>query len=109
MPPERIVRQPRRESGFMSRRQVAEEFGFSVGFLNVLPQTELPFFKRGGKVFYERATVIAWIKGETPDTAPEDTDPPARSKGRPSKPVLCDPKSKPKRFAETAATAAGTL
>jgi hypothetical protein len=45
--PQRTYHEPRRDSGFMSRRQVAEEFGFSVGYLNLLPQSELPFFKRG--------------------------------------------------------------
>lgn len=68
--PKRIFHQPHPASGFMSRRQVAEEFGFSVGYLNLLPREELPFFKRGGKVFYERVTVIAWIKGEAVAVSP---------------------------------------
>lgn len=81
----RIFHQPKRESGFMSRRQVAEEFGFSIGYLNLLPSSELPFFKRGGKVFYERATVIAWIKGESLQPPREPKNPPQQRRGRPSK------------------------
>lgn len=86
----RVFHQPKRESGFMSRRQVAEEFGFSIGYLNLLPQSELPFFKRGGKVFYERATVVAWIKGEPvhPPRAPKDISEQRRKPGRPPKPPV---------------------
>lgn len=86
----RVFHQPKRESGFMSRRQVAEEFGFSIGYLNLLPQSELPFFKRGGKVFYERTTVIAWIKGEPayPPTAPKSPPEQRRKPGRPPKPPV---------------------
>lgn len=86
----RVFHQPRPESGFMSRRQVAEEFGFSVGYLNLLPSTELPFYKRGGKVFYERATVIAWIKGEKVAPPAPDTPKakPSAKRGRKPKPVI---------------------
>ena len=77
---------PHPASGFMSRRQVAEEFGFSIGYLNLLPKSELPFFKRGSKVFYERATVIAWIKGQI--SAPGDLAQKTKSRGKPKKPVL---------------------
>lgn len=86
----RVFHQPKPESGFMSRRQVAEEFGFSVGYLNLLPTTELPFYKRGGKVFYERTAVIAWIKGENPPT-PAGTSPTPKTpakRGRKPKPVI---------------------
>jgi hypothetical protein len=82
----------------MSRRQVAEEFGFSIGYLNSLPASELPFFKRGGKVFYERATVIAWIKGEKVGEPSAELIAPRAprtrqksSRGRPPKPALADP------------------
>lgn len=83
----RVFHQPRPESGFMSRRQVAEEFGFSVGYLNLLSREELPFFKRGGKVFYERATVIAWIKGEPVASPPMPKEGGAK-RGRKPKPVI---------------------
>jgi|GEM_PF-5465880 len=86
----RVFHQPKPESGFMSRRQVAEEFGFSIGYLNLLPQSELPFFKRGGKVFYERSTVVAWIKGEMEvvQTLPESPGKTSGKRGRKRKPVI---------------------
>lgn len=77
---------PSRTSGFMSRAQVADEFGFSVSFLNHLPTSELPYFKRGSKVFYEREAVIRYIKGEvSPPSEPSAT---SGSRGRPRKPAL---------------------
>ncbi|WP_096700022.1 helix-turn-helix domain-containing protein [Magnetospirillum sp. 15-1] len=83
----RTFHEPRRESGFMSRRQVAEEFGFSVGYLNQLSASELPFHKIGSKVLYERDAVVAWIRGvrQQPSAAPTMA---ARRRGRPPKPVI---------------------
>jgi hypothetical protein len=83
----KVFHQPRPDSGFMSRRQVAEEFGFSIGFLNTLPKSELPFHKRGGKIFYERETVVAWIRGETsPPPAPPSVS--TGKRGRRPHPVI---------------------
>lgn len=83
----RVFHQPHPASGFMSRRQVAEEFGFSVGYLNLLSRDELPFFKRGGKVFYERATVIAWIKGESVASTPKPKEGGAKRGRKPKPPI----------------------
>lgn len=77
---------PNPNSGFMSRAQVAAEFGFSISFLNQLPTSELPFFKRGSKVFYERETVVRYIKGEL--SPPPEPTPASASRGRPRKPVI---------------------
>lgn len=84
----RVFHQPKPESGFMSRRQVAEEFGFSIGYLNLLSQNELPFFKRGGKVFYERVTVVAWIKGEVATPLSGRSSKTQSRRGRKRKPVI---------------------
>ncbi|WP_155804433.1 helix-turn-helix domain-containing protein [Magnetospirillum fulvum] len=81
-----LRRQPHPDLGFLSRQQLAELTGISVSFFDHLPAGELPYFKRGGRAFYERAAVVAWIKGH----APQQTEPlpVARKKGRPSKPVI---------------------
>jgi hypothetical protein len=62
----KIFRHPSPESGFMTRRQVADEFGCSESYLAHLPQSVLPRYTFGGRVIYERAEVIAAIKGGMP-------------------------------------------
>jgi len=66
---------------FLTRAQVAEEFGFSYSYLAHIHPAELPFYKRGRKVLYERASVEAFIRGHvaglpaTPERAPQTTVP----------------------------------
>ena len=74
--------QPRPESGFMSLAQVSVEFGLSQSYLYHLPASALPRYPVGQKWFYERAEVVAAIKGGRlmPVTAR-----PNRRPGRPRK------------------------
>lgn len=81
--------QPKPSSGFMSRAQVSEEFGFSVSFLNQLPPDELPCYMRGRKAFYIREEVIAWMKaGRVQGGSREPVQAVRLSRGRPRKPAL---------------------
>lgn len=80
--------EPSETSGFMSRRQVSEQFGFSLSYLAHLPLDALPHYKVGGKVLYERTEVVAFIKGQRPVIGkPTPTN---RRRGRPSKPVIAE-------------------
>lgn len=83
----KIFRQPSPESGFMTRRQVADEFGCSESYLAHLPQSILPRYNFGGRVLYERAEVIALIKGaqhsDMRQMPPASSGP--RKRGRPAK------------------------
>lgn len=98
--PQRVTRayiQPSPESGFLSRRQVSREYGFSVSYLASLPRTDLWFHKVGNKVFYERQDVVAFIRGQKHESLAAE---PLSRRGRPPKPILKDDRK--------AATAAGT-
>jgi predicted DNA-binding transcriptional regulator AlpA len=53
---------PKPTSGFMSFRQVSEEFGISLSFLYHLPETILPRYPVGSKFVFDRAEVIEAIK-----------------------------------------------
>ena len=98
--PSRAHFHPSPESGFLSRQQVSEFFGFSVSYLAQLPRTELWYHKVGNKVFYERDHVVAYIRGQRNAEATSPSSPmvPAR-RGRPRKPAL-----KPSEKATTAAS-----
>jgi hypothetical protein len=72
---------PKPSSGFMNRRQVADEFGFSESFIAHLPTSVLPKYGIGSKVLYDREEVIAAIKSR-------QFAAPTGRRGRPKKPVL---------------------
>jgi hypothetical protein len=65
----------------MSKRQIAEEFGFSESFVAHLPTSILPKYGIGSKILYDREEVIAAIKSRRFTT-------PTGRRGRPKKPVL---------------------
>lgn len=81
--------EPAESSGFMSRRQVSEQFGFSLSYIAHLPLGTLPHYKVGGKVLYERTEVVAFIKGQRPNTGGNPAATKCR-RGRPSKPVIVE-------------------
>lgn len=55
---------PSPESGFLSRQQVSERYGFSISFLANVPRTSLWYHKVGHKIFYEPKDVDAFIRGQ---------------------------------------------
>lgn len=85
----RKYHQPSPDSGFLSRAQVAAEFGFSPSYLAHIPLAALPYYKVGTKVLYERATVIAFIKNQIPCSRIHIA-PTTPKKGRPRKPAIAD-------------------
>lgn len=93
---------PSPDSGFLSRQQVSEIFGFSVSYLAQLPRTELWYHKVGNKVFYEHQHVVAYIRGNRePASAVLSAPKSPASRGRPRKPAL--------KSAANATTAASTV
>lgn len=82
--------QPKPSSGFMSRRQVCEEFGFSESFLDHIPRNVLPRYEFGGKLFLDRQEVIAAIKGRAtrPQVVPDSAPKLRRKSGRPPHPPI---------------------
>jgi len=80
--------EPKPESGYMSRRQVAEMFGISVSMLNSLPKSSLPFYKVGRKVLYRRQEVEAWIEGRNSQSTTTVVLGLNRRPGRPAKKAL---------------------
>jgi len=77
----KTYRHPKPSSGFMSRAQVCEEFGFSQSFVAHLPTSILPKYSIGSKTLYDREEVIAAIKSGRFSA-------PTGKRGRPKKPAL---------------------
>jgi len=75
---------PSPESGFLSRQQVSERYGFSVSYLANLPRSALWYHKVGAKVFYEAKDVEAFIRGQG-QMSPPDHALSAKPRGRPRK------------------------
>lgn len=85
----RANRQPSPDSGFLSRQQVSERYGFSVSYLAALPRVVLWYHKVGNKTFYEAKDVDAFIRNQGRGCQLEASPPQAR-RGRPAKRPLRD-------------------
>lgn len=87
---QKVYREPLPQSGFGTRRQIAEEYGCSESFLAHLPASVLPRYNFGGRVLYDRAEVVAFIKGTLTREMPARPKAPPSSKkrGRPAKPPI---------------------
>lgn len=75
---------PSPESGFLSRQQVSERYGFSISYLANLPRSVLWYHKVGQKTFYEPKDVDAYIRGQGRGSHAE-SGPTRRRRGRPRK------------------------
>ncbi len=77
----KTYRHPKPSSGFMSRAQISDEFGFSKSFIAHLPSSTLSKYGIGSKILYDREEVIAAIKSGRFSA-------PTGKRGRPRKPKL---------------------
>lgn len=79
---------PSPESGFLSRQQVSERYGFSISFLANLPRSALWYHKVGHKIFYEPKDVDAFIRGQGCIQTGGGTIATSKGRGRPRKPAV---------------------
>jgi len=77
---------PSEKSGFMTLGQVCEEYGISQSFLYHLPDSALPRYPVGKKIFYQRAEVVDAILSKRLGQFGQKKT--VRGRGRPAKPVV---------------------